>query len=234
MNLFPTSDLSPLSWPCPLPGGAIAEEYALAVDRERARRLLIVPALFDEANRMRRFTVEVIRRLDGAGIDCFLPDLPGTNESLQHLVHQSADDWQDAMTSASRHFGATHVLGIRGGCLFTPAGLPGWHYAAVKGTNLLRQMIRARILAAREAGREEQRDALMAMALTDGIELAGYSMGSELVAGLQGLQPGNGSEILDIEQEMIGGSGLWLRAEPDENSDQADALAAVVAIGMGS
>jgi len=34
---------------------------------------------------MRRFTVEVMRRLDNAGIDSFLPDLPGGNESSQAL-----------------------------------------------------------------------------------------------------------------------------------------------------
>ena len=31
---------------------------------------------------------------------------------------------------------------------------------------------------------------------------------------------------------MIGGPGLWLRAEPGENRAQADALAAIIAMGL--
>jgi hypothetical protein len=37
-----------------MPRGGSAEEYVLALDQARSRRLLIVPALFDEANRMLR------------------------------------------------------------------------------------------------------------------------------------------------------------------------------------
>ena len=50
----------------PSPDG---DEYALAFDRGRAQRLLVLPALFDEANKLRHFTVEVLRRLDVSGID---------------------------------------------------------------------------------------------------------------------------------------------------------------------
>ena len=136
--------MTPTSWPCPLPGGGIFHEYALTFDQQRKHRLLVVPALFDEGNRLRRFTVEVMRRLDQAGIDCILPDLPGCNESQQPLVLQDPTDWLDAMTAASRHFNASHVLGLRGGCLVTPPSLPTWHYAPVKAASILRQMIRAR------------------------------------------------------------------------------------------
>ena len=31
---------------------------------------------------------------------------------------------------------------------------------------------------------------------------------------------------------MLGGGGLWLRAEPGEDRAQADALAAIIAIGI--
>jgi hypothetical protein len=51
------------SYPCPLPGGAAASEYALVFDAERKHRVLIAPALFDEGHKLRRFTVEVMRRL---------------------------------------------------------------------------------------------------------------------------------------------------------------------------
>lgn len=219
--------MKPASWPCPLPGSGIAPEYALIFDRARASRLLIVPAFFDEGNRMRRLTVEVMRRLDAVGIDSFLPDLPGCNESLQPLDEQTPAVWNEAMRSAAMHFGATHVLGIRGGCLFTPGSLPRWHYAPVKGASILRQMMRARVLASREAGRDEKSDELATMARSGGIELAGYPFSADIYRALETTEPAAGATI--IAQEAIGGAGLWLRAEPGENPAQADALASIIA-----
>lgn len=224
--------MTPQTWPCPLPGGETAQEYALAFDKERTGRLLIVPALFDEANRMRRLTVETMRRLDAAGIDSMLPDLPGTNESLQPLLGQTIDGWKTAVRSAVSHFGATHVLGVRGGCLLVPDMLPGWLYAPVRGANILRQMMRARILVSREIGREESRSELVSLAETGGITLAGYDLGADLFAGLNALEPTASSVLTAIEQETVGGSGLWMRAEPSESANQADALAARIAIGI--
>lgn len=224
--------MTPGTWPCPLAGGGSTHEYALAFDQGREERLLIVPALFDEANRMRRLTVETMRRLDAAGIDSYLPDLPGCNESLQLLEVLEPTDWRDAMEAAARHFGATHVLGIRGGAMFTPGDLPGWHYAPVKGASILRQLLRSRIISAREAGREETQQELLDGALAEGIELAGYPLGPEFVRQFQTLVPETGERISEIEQSTVGGSGLWLRAEPDENREQANALAAILAGGI--
>ena len=221
-------------YPCPLPGGAAASEYALTFDHSRGHRIIIAPALFDEGHKLRRFTVEVMRRLDGAGIDCFLPDLPGLNESEQDLALIEPEDWRMALEAAARQFEATHVLGIRGGGLLLPDKLRGWHYAPVKGASLLKTMLRARILAAREAGREEQLAALMAQGLALGIELAGYSLSGEMLRQLGELTPGKQPGITPIEHELLGGGALWLRAEPAEDSAQADALAAIVAIGIGA
>ena len=75
------------AWPTPA-----GEEYAAAFDKGRAHRLLVLPAWFDEGNKLRHFTVETMRRLDGAGIDSFLPDLPGCNESLAPLETQALGD----------------------------------------------------------------------------------------------------------------------------------------------
>ncbi|WP_232491981.1 hypothetical protein [Novosphingobium kaempferiae] len=224
--------MRPASWPCPLPGGGTSEEYALVSDTGHARRLLIVPALFDEGNKLRRFTVEVMRRLANAGIDSVLPDLPGCNESLQALDAQDPTDWLDAMTAASRHFAATHVLGIRGGCLFTPAHLRAFHYAPVKAVAILRQMLRARILSSREAGRDENREALAEEAVLRGITLAGYDLGADFYRHFEPMTPH--ATAVAITQDEVGGSGLWLRAEPDENPVQADALAAEIVKRLGA
>ncbi len=222
------------SYPCPLAGGAAASEYALIFDQSRDRRILIAPALFDEGHKLRRFTVEVMRRLDGAGIDSFLPDLPGLNESEQELAQIEPEDWRMALDAAARHFGATHVLGIRGGGLVLPDKLGGWHYAPVKGVSLRKTLLRARILVAREAGRDEQLDTLLEQGLALGLDLAGYSLSGEMLRQLGDLAPGKQSGISAIEHEMLSGGALWLRAEPDEDSAQADALAAIVAIGINA
>ena len=208
-------------------------EGALAADRSRADRLLLVPALFDEANKLRRFTVEVMRRLDAAGVDCLLPDLPGCGESLAPLVVQTPTSWRTAMATAAAQWGATHVLAIRGGALVAPA-LPGWALAPVKGASVLRQMLRARVLAAREAGREESSEALLAEAKASGRELAGYAIGAKFISEFHDLEMTNSSDIEVIEQAGLGGPGLWLRAEPGEDPAQAEALAARVSTGLAA
>jgi len=226
--------LKPALWPSPLPGGGQAQELALTFDQLRRWRLLIVPALFEEANRLRRFTVEVMRRLDNAGVDSFLPDLPGCNESLQPLETQTPETWHEAVGAAAKHFRASHVLGIRGGALLMPGNLPGWRYAPVNGASALRQMLRARIIAQREAGVGETQEGLIVEASEKGLELAGYRLGSKFIRTFQSLTPTIAASISEIGQDMLGGGGLWLRAEPGEDRAQADAFAAILAIGIKS
>lgn len=221
-------------WPCPLPGGGFADEMALTFEQFRRWRLLIVPALFDEANRMRRMTVEVMRRLDNAGVDSFAPDLPACNESLQPLEAQTPETWRDAMAAAATHFRASHVLGIRGGALLVPAQLPGWRYAPVNGATMLRQLLRARIIATREAGVSETQDGLLAEASERGLELAGYRLSAEFIRAFQSMTPTVNPSQTEVGQDIVGGGGLWLRAEPGESRLQADALAAILAIGIKS
>lgn len=195
-------------------------------------RVLVLPALFDEANKLRRLTVEVMRRLDLAGVDSVLPDLPGCNESRQRLETQTLDHWREAARAAAAHFGASHVLTLRGGVLVAPPEMSGWAYAPVAGRQVLRAMLRARIIAAREAGREETTEALQAQARAEGIELAGWKLGAAMFAQLEqaALQP-DAAQVA-IDQSAIGGGGLWLRAEPDEDASQADALAAMLVDGL--
>ena len=216
-------------WPCPTPSGASSEEYAVTCDGQRAHRLLIVPALFDEANRLRRFAVEVMRGLDARGIDSLLPDLPGTNESLAPLAAQSLATWRAAMAAAATHFRATHVLALRGGALVAPA-LPGWALAPVNGASVLRQMLRTRIVAAREAGRDETSEALLAAGRDHGLVLAGHDLGPAMIRDLAAGEPV--PDLTPIAQSNLGGGALWLRAEPDEAPDQSAALVQRVAVAL--
>ena len=68
--------------------------------------------------------------------------------------------------------------------------------------------------------------------LREGIELAGWRLSATMFAELEAAEPRGDTRLADIALADIGGPGLWLRAEPDENLAQADALAAIVAMGM--
>jgi hypothetical protein len=220
------------TWSCPLPEGGEREEMALAFDNRREHRLLVLPAWFDEANKLRRQTVEVMRRLDLSGIDSFLPDLPGCNESTARLADQTLESLRRAAEAATAHFRVTHVLTWRAGALLAPDALPGWRYDPTGGRQMLRGMLRARTIAAREAGRAERTEDIQALAREEGIELAGWVLGAQLFREFEAASVPDNPLLADIEQGSVGGAGLWLRAEPDEDPEQADSLAAIVAMGL--
>lgn len=218
----------------PIEGRSSGEEMLLAFDRGRAVRVLVCPAWFDEANKLRRFTLEVMRRLDRAGIDSFLPDLPGCNESLALLCDQTLAGWSSQMDAAAKDLRATHVLAIRAGALIAPKALPGWHYAAQSGPKLLRAMLRARVIAARESGNSETSETLAEIGRTEGLVLGGWALGARMVAELEHAEPALAPGQSDIVQSALAGPGLWLRAEPGEDAGQADRLAAIIAETVGN
>ncbi len=220
------------TWKAPLSDGESSEELLLSFDGDRAVRILVLPAWFDEANKLRRFTVEVMRRLDASGIDSFLPDLPGCNESLAPLAGQTIDAWRRAAAAAAQAVRATHIFTVRAGALIAPPELSGWRYAPQSGPKQLRGMIRARTIAAREQGIEETTDQLIEMGQSDGLDLAGWTVGSAMFGELESAEPEASETQVEIAQKTLGGAGLWLRAEPDENPAQADALAAIIALAV--
>lgn len=220
------------SWTCPLPAGGTSDEMALTFDQGRTHRLLVIPALFDEANKMRRHTVEVMRRLDLSGIDSFLPDLPGWNDSLAPLPDQTLEGWRAGIAAAMEEFQPSHVLTIRAGAILAPIDLPGWRHAPTSGKQALRAMLRARTIAAKEAGRDETMEGLQALGRNEGITLAGWHLGAEMFAALESATPPESEMQAEIAQSLLGGGGLWLRAEPDEDAEQADAMAAIIAVAL--
>ena len=205
------------------------EEQAVVFAASRRRCVLVVPALFDEGHKLRRLTLDTMRMLDASGVDCVLPDIPGLNESLATLAEQTLESWRNALTEAGRYFGANECLAIRGGALIVPEDLPTTLYAPVNGAKILRGMIRARTLAAREAGRNETADALLAAGLEEGLELAGYRLGAQLLRDLQLARASSSNVLQTIEQSDLDGPGLWLRAEPSADTAQAQRLADLVA-----
>lgn len=221
------------SWPCPMPSGATAEEMLLGFDRKRDKRLLVLLPLFDEAGKMRRQVVETMRLLDALGVDAFCPDLPGCNESLAPHGEQSIAEWRIMAEGAARHVSATHVLAIRSGSLVAPTDLPGWAYEPVKPRAVLLRLARAEQVAAHETGASVTAEGLIAHGLEDGVTLAGWTLGPKLVRELDSGSLPVGEMHQDITQQHVGGGPLWLRTEPAFDADQAKALAAVVAEGLG-
>ena len=212
--------LATIVWPAPH-----GPEWALACDRGRPRRLLIVPALFDEASRMRRFCADVMRRLDAAGIDSLMPEVPGWGESRADPLAQTVAGWRAAMAAAAVAFGAGAVLAVRGGALIAP-DLPGRALAPAEGAALLRPLLRAEILSAREAGRNDTAETLLARGTTEPLNLTGHLLAPALLAGLRTATP-RALPAIDL-----GGAPLWRRAEPDHDPAQAEALAALIAPGV--
>ena len=197
------------------------DEFCLSFGGDTARRILIIPPLFDEMNRMRRVLVSTMRDLAGRGVGCVLIDLPGCNESLAPLEHQSLDTWRDAVAACAGQLSVTHIASIRGGSLIGSAqpDLPNWRLAPVKGASLLKTMIRTRIAGEKEAGNNISEAQLLAQAEYVPIELAGNMLGSDMVAQLAIAEPMALANLVERKLgEDIIGSPLWLRAEPQDDA----------------
>src|SRR3546814_19089219 len=84
--------------------------------------ILIVPPLFEEANRARRTLVLAMRALAAEGFAALLPDLPGQNESQVPLIEADLTRWPGAIADAAG--------GVDGPVIV--ASLAGWALVAVR------------------------------------------------------------------------------------------------------
>lgn len=194
--------------------------------------VMMVPALFEEANRTRALTVAILRHLADEGIAALLPDLPGTGESLTSLEDITADVWPKALLSAIGDR-QCHLAGIRGGCLIA-GNVPArshWYFAPAPGTSLVRDLIRTAQAAAREQGAAFDEHMLEG----DGppVEIAGNRLPPALLRTLAATEvdlapPARivrlNSDRADADQ-YVDGAPLWRRAEPDTDHALAAALA---------
>ncbi len=219
------------------------KELCLSIAAPPHRRVMLVPPLFDEMNRMRRMLLDVMRSLQAHGITSFLPDLPGSNESLSPPERITMSDWQKAMQACAQQHQISHIASFRGGALLV-ADLPSadhWMFSPVKGTTILRTMMRTRIAANREAGLNTSLAELTAQAESGPLELAGNIIGPELFAQLNAAEIPNlpNQRIVRLESDskpancQVPGSALWLRAEPDDDPAMSSAVARDIAAWMG-
>lgn len=215
------------------------KELCLSFAAQSADRVMLVPPLFDEMNRMRKMLIDVMRTLRTLEISSFLPDLPGTNESLVAPEQVTFFDWQNAVRACAQQHQISHIASFRGGALavaeMQTAG--HWIFSPVKGATILRTMMRTRVAADREAGLNTSLAELAERAKTGPLELAGNIIGSDLFTQLDAAQipEPNSQRIVRLDSDnkpsdvTIPGSALWLRAEPDEDRAMSSAIARDIA-----
>ncbi len=203
------------------------DEQCLCIGEPAAtRRILFLPPLFGEMNRVRRTWVQTMRLLAAQGIACALPDLPGCNESTAPITDQSLHNWRGAITGFASDFGATHIFSVRGGCLIDDGPrVPVMRLAPINGALLLKAMVRARIAGDKEAGLITSSEHLAAAVQQAPVQLAGHAINAQLWQDLTDAEPA----ILDDKSREValgdGISALWLRAEPQYDAACAHALA---------
>lgn len=168
---------------------------------------LILPALFEEANRMRRFTVSMMRNLAARGVGTILPDLPGTGESDVHLRNTSLQDWRDAVSALIEQ--ASGTIAIRGGALLDGAFNRRWRLAPDNGERLLRDMTRATAFSEGLSAADIDR-----RARAEPTRIAGNLLSPEFYTALYAAVPVEGAHITTVE-----GPKLWRTAEPGDDPE---------------
>lgn len=207
------------------------EEWLMRIGAETARPVLIVPPLLEEMNRTRAFLATLMRLLARRGFGCWLPDLPGTGESMRALEECGWHEWRQAVADAFRLVADKTrqkplVASVRGGALLDEAAgdTPIWRFAPVEGSSLSRDLVRASML------KPEQLKSAR-------IELAGYRLSDTLFAALGDAKSGEAERLRTVrlasdraEADLqVEGPALWRRSEPANSPELAELLAADIA-----
>jgi alpha-beta hydrolase superfamily lysophospholipase len=174
--------------------------------------LLFLPPLFEEMNRTRALLATAMRGLAARGFQSWLPDLPGTGESERALEDVSWQDWLDAAAAAFAAAGAAACISLRGGALLDEAAPARWRFAPATGASLARDLARAGLMS--EGG-------------------GGYAPSAALLGPLASAEPAAGGRqrVLRLVTDRaeadlkLAGPPLWRRAEPQNSSELAEAMA---------
>lgn len=182
--------------------------------------ILVLPALFEEANRMRRFTVTVMRCLALKDIGTILPDLPGTAESETALCDIMLSDWHDAVSAISADVWGS--IAFRGGALLDGACKQRWQLAPDTGQRLMRDMVRATSFAGEVSSADLERQTR-----TMPVRLAGNLFSPALYCALHDAKLVSGAHVTAID-----GPKLWRAAEPTDDAEFAHRVADDIADWM--
>ena len=193
-----------------------------------SHHILIIPPLFAEMNKLRRNMMAMARQLSAHNIQCSIADLPGTNESLSLLKNQDFTSWKAALESCADILDISHVIAFRGGALIDDiaSAKPHLRINPVKGANIIKTMMRSKIIAQKEAGIEISFTELSNAAKKHGTELAGYHISAQMFADLQNSEP---LPLTNVQEVRIGdeieGEALWMRSEPGYDAHMAQSMA---------
>lgn len=216
------------------------EQY-LHLGRKHPRQILIIPPFFEEMNRTRWLLVAAMRTLDQARIGTILPDLPGQNESLVPDSGISIAMWGAALERLAAQSGVIidMVAAFRSGAMLDDAVdcARRWRMSPEDGPDLLRQLVRTRLAADREAGLSTSKALLMAQARHESIELAGVEMPPALIQELENATLPVHDEVRTVRLEgsaaqadaYLSGKPLWRQSEPEEDHWLAQQIAADLA-----
>lgn len=186
------------------------DEWAMRIGSGPA--VLFLPPLFEEMNRTRALLASTMRALAARGFQSWLPDLPGTGESERALEEVSWQDWQEAAEAAFEAAGAVASVSLRGGALLDGPAPARWRFAPATGASLARDLARAGLMT--EGG-------------------GGYAPSQALLDALASAEPAEGGTVRTLrlstdrgEADLkLEGPPLWRRAEPQNSSEMAEAMA---------
>lgn len=203
-----------------------ATEWILVHGGNDSPQVLLIPPLFEEMNYLRRFIVDIAHALAAQGIGSWLPDLPGTGESLRHLRDIDWEDWRGAVRAVGKAIGSRvgtlpHVASFRGGTLLGDAveARSWWSYAPATGASLLRHLRRTQLISDLENHRQN---------IVEQTEIASFCGGYELSFAMR--------EALSVAVELPvngprraipagPGTPLWRRSEPGRDPELSALLA---------
>lgn len=184
-------------------------------------QILVIQPLFEEMNRCRPLVAALCRRLAAEGMGCWLPDLPGTGESVRALATVGWADWAAATRAAAAMIHAETgqtpmTVAIRGGALLDGAiDTRHWRLAPTSGRSLLSDLRRSALASG-----------------GDPATPAGYAPSTTLIAGLETADPIEGGMVRTVRlasddrpaDRRIEGAPLWRRPEPVQDLAMVTAL----------
>lgn len=195
--------------------------------------VVMLPALFEEHNRTRTFTVAMLRALAAIGVASVLPDLPGQGESVVPTERATVEAWQQALAGLVAAQGAVrpvHLGVMRGAALLDSAtGVKSvWRFAPVPGRAVLNDLRRAEAVSGRKDWSAFNLDSPPA-------NLVGNDIGWPLYAALEVHEALGMPAVplrtvrLDSDPALadlkLPGAPLWRRAEPGHDAALAQRLA---------
>ena len=144
-------------------------------------------------NRTRALLASIGRRLSERGIGSWLPDLPGTGDSMLPFADAGWPMWRDSLEATAElmttsHGTAPHLFAVRGGALLTGIAAVSTRYLlapVTSGERLLRELMRTRLAADQERGDSNSLTALEARSAHETVEMGGYPISPALAAELR-------------------------------------------------